>query len=402
MKVRVLVVILVLVVAGLVIWRSMAKQPEVASDTLTGNGTVEATEVDVTSQVPGKLISVAAHEGDTVRAGQPLAALEAAALNAQVQQAQEAVQAAQAQLQELTAGTRPEEIARARAQFQAARDARTQAQTRLDLAKAGPRREQIAQLRADLRRAQAAADSAETEYRRAAGLEEKGALPGQQADLARTQRDTAAAQAEAARQRLLEGERGTRPEDIAAARAAVAQADAQVKAAQAALELALAGPRSQTIAAARARVAQAQAALDAARVQRGYAAVTSPMNATVTLRNLEPGDFVSPGTPILRLAALDRVWVRVYVPETEVGRVKLGQRAGVESDTYPGKLYEGRVIEIAQKPEFTPKNVQTKQEREKLVFGVKIEVENPQHDLKPGLPVDAQVAVGDSGKGAHD
>jgi hypothetical protein len=100
---------------------------------------------------------------------------------------------------------------------------------------------------------------------------------------------------------------------------------------------------------------------------------------------------VIPGTPIVRLAALERVWLRVYVSETELGRIKLGQRAGVTVDTYPGRIYRGRVIEIAQQAEFTPKTVQTKQEREKLVFGVKVEVENPEHDLKPGMPADGVI-----------
>ena len=130
-----------------------------------------------------------------------------------------------------------------------------------------------------------------------------------------------------------------------------------------------------------------------ARTQLGYSVITAPLDGAVTLRNLEPGEYVTPGTPILRLAALDRVWLRVYVAETDLGRVKLGQRAAVSCDTYPGKTYAGRVTEIAQQAEFTPKNVQTKQERQKLVFGVRIDVENPQHELKPGMPADASIDV---------
>jgi len=213
-------------------------------------------------------------------------------------------------------------------------------------------------------------------------------------DLLQTQRDVAAAQLDAARQRLLQAERGSRPEDIRTAQAALAQADAQVEAARAALDLAIAGPTIETIAAARARAAQATAAVQAAKVQLAYTRILSPMNGTVTLRNLEPGDLVTPGLPILRLAALDKVWLRVFVSETDLGRVKLGQTATITSDTYPSKQYHGRVIEIAQQAEFTPKNVQTREEREKLVYGVKIQVDNPEQELKLGMPADALIDVG--------
>ncbi|OPZ86699.1 MAG: putative multidrug resistance protein EmrK [bacterium ADurb.Bin429] len=112
------------------------------------------------------------------------------------------------------------------------------------------------------------------------------------------------------------------------------------------------------------------------------------------LRNVEPGELVTPGQPIVRVAELRQVWLRVYVPEPQMGRIKLGQRAEITTDTYPTKRYAGTVIEIAQQPEFTPKNVQTKGERVKLVFGVKIAIENPEQELKPGMPADAVIRVG--------
>jgi HlyD family secretion protein len=109
---------------------------------------------------------------------------------------------------------------------------------------------------------------------------------------------------------------------------------------------------------------------------------------------MEPGELVTPGAPIVRLAALDSVWLKVYIPEPEMGRVKLGQSAQVTSDSYPDKQYAGRVIEISQEAEFTPKNVQTKEERVKQVFWVKIGVDNPDRELKPGMPADAEISVG--------
>jgi HlyD family secretion protein len=393
-RLRVIIPLALIAALGVAFWYAAGRRTAEPVDRIAGNGTIETTEVDVTSQVPGKIATLPPREGDSVRAGALIATLDRTALDVQVQQAAEAQRAAEAQLAELRAGTRPEDIERARAQYQAALDAQRQAKAHLDLVRAGARPEEIARLRAGVRQAEVALENAERELGRAQSLQAQGAVSQQQADLARTQRDTVAAQLTAARQALLEAEHGSRPEEIRAAEAALAQANSQAAAAKSALDLALAGPRRETIEAAAAQADQARAALEAAKVQRGYARVTAPMDGTVTLRNLEPGDYVVPGTPIVRLAALDRVWLRVYVSESQLGRVKLGQRAGVTVDTYPGKTYRGRVIEIAQKAEFTPKTVQTRQEREKLVFGVKVEVENLEHDLKPGMPADAVIMVG--------
>jgi len=392
--VRILLPILLIALVVAAFWHTGRRREELPPGKIAGNGTIESTEVDVTSKVPAKLTALPPREGDRLRAGDLVATLEHADLQAQVQQAEEARRAAQAARDELLAGTRLEDLARVHAQYWVAQEAREQARARLDLVRAGPREEEIAQLRAGVQLAQATLRNAETELQRGKNLEAKGALPGQQVDLLQTQRDVAAAQLDAARQRLLQAERGSRPEDIRTAQAALAQADAQVEAARAALDLAIAGPTIETIAAARARAAQATAAVQAAKVQLAYTRILSPMNGTVTLRNLEPGDLVTPGLPILRLAALDKVWLRVFVSETDLGRVKLGQTATITSDTYPSKQYHGRVIEIAQQAEFTPKNVQTREEREKLVYGVKIQVDNPEQELKLGMPADALIDVG--------
>ena len=393
-RMRVLIPILLIALVVAAFWHTARRREQVPPGKIAGNGTIESTEVDVTSKVLAKVTVLPPREGDRLRVGELVATLDDADLRAMLQQAQDAHRAALANLEELLAGTRPEDLARVHAQYWVAQEAREQARARLDLVKAGPREEEIAQLRAGVQLAQVTVRNAETELQRGKNLEAKGALPGQQVDLLQTQRDAAAAQLEAARQRLLEAEHGSRSEDLRAAQSALAQADAQVEAAKAALDLAIAGPRTETSAAARARAAQAEAAVKAAQVQLGYTRIFSPMNGTVTLRNLEPGDLVTPGLPILRLAALNKVWLRVFVSETDLGRVKIGQTATITSDTYPNKQYHGRVIEISQQAEFTPKNVQTREEREKLVYGVKIEVDNPEQELKLGMPADALIDVG--------
>jgi len=113
----------------------------------------------------------------------------------------------------------------------------------------------------------------------------------------------------------------------------------------------------------------------------------------VLRKHVEPGEIIAPGTPAVTVADLRNIWLKIYVPEPQLGRVKLGQAAGITTDSYPGKVYRGRVTFINSEAEFTPKNVQTQEERVKLVFAVKITVDNPAQELKPGMPADAKIAL---------
>jgi len=169
---------------------------------------------------------------------------------------------------------------------------------------------------------------------------------------------------------------------------------AQSKAARARLDLLIKGPTQDTISAARGQLETAEGKLKQTQALLEEATVRAPITGVVTVKVAESGELVTPGMPIITIADLDHVWLRIYVPEVDLGKVKIGQEAEVQSDTYPDKVYRGRVVEIAQKPEFTPKNIQTKEQRVKLVFGVKIAVENPNQELKPGMPADATILIG--------
>jgi HlyD family secretion protein len=392
-KIKFILPVLVVIAAVAFLWRNVNNQDQEAPGTIAGNGIVEATEVEVSSKVAGRLLTLTVNEGDSVTEGQLVGTLDNGDLAGKVEQAQGSLAAARAVLAELEAGTRPEEIRNLRAQLEAANTALEQAEARRDLVRAGPRREKVEQLKAALRQVEVSLADAETDLGRMETLESSGAVSVQELDRARTRRDLFRTQVDAARQRLEEAETGARPEELREAEAAVDQAEARVKAAKAALDLALAGPRSQTIEAARARVAQARGALSSAEYLLEQTRIYSPIDGRVTLRNSEPGEVITPGFPILRLANLEMVFLRVYVPEPRVGQVKLGQGAEVTTDSFPGKNYPGRVVEISEKPEFTPKNVQTREERVKLVFGVKIEVENDDQELKPGMPADAVIDI---------
>ena len=390
-RLRIIVPVIILVIVGLIVWNVLSHQRHNPPGTIYGNGIIEATEIDISAKVSGKIQELRVDEGDAVRKNQLLATLDSQELAAQVQQSQGNLAAAQANLAALKAGSRIEDIQRAQAQYQAALQARQQAREQLSLIRAGTRSEQIRQLQANVQQAQATLNDAEREFRRLQGLEAEGAAPRQQLDQARTRRDVAAAQLEAARQQLRQGQAGARPQEIAAAQAAYQQADQQAQAAQAALNLARAGARPEDIAAAQARVAQAQGAVNAAQEMLGYTKIYAPTNATVTVKSAEQGELVTPGMPMVRLADLNRVWLRVYVPEPALGKIKLGQRVELTSDTYPDKKYIGRVTEIDSVAQFTPKNVQTQEERVKLVYGVKVTIDNPSHELKPGMPADALI-----------
>jgi HlyD family secretion protein len=153
----------------------------------------------------------------------------------------------------------------------------------------------------------------------------------------------------------------------------------------------LEGTRKEQIEVDRASLRQARRNLEVSRVRLSYATLAAPTNGVVLVRQAELGEVVSPGTPVVTIADLDHLWVRVYVPETDLGRIHWGQEVPVETDTYPGKRYCGRVSFISSEAEFTPKSVQTENERVTLVYRVKVDLDNPQHELKPGMPADVYV-----------
>ena len=153
------------------------------------------------------------------------------------------------------------------------------------------------------------------------------------------------------------------------------------------------GTRKEQLAIDRASVRQSAESLRMSRIRLGYTVLRAPFDGVVLVRQAELGEVVAAGAPIVSLADLKNIWVRVYVPETDLGRVRWGQDVIVRADTYPGKQYRGRVSFISSEAEFTPKSVQTQKERVTLVYRVKVEVENPNLELKPGMPADAYIQL---------
>jgi len=226
--------------------------------------------------------------------------------------------------------------------------------------KAGSRREEVAQGEALLARAEAEARRVSADYQRGVALYAKEVIPRR---------------------------------ELEAALAAHDQARATVRERRLALQLLRKGARQERVDEAQARLQGALARLSSAKERSGYATLVAPISGVVLSKSVEPGEQVAAGTPVVTLGNLEQCWLKGYIPETELGRVKLGQRARVTTDGHPGRVFEGKVSFISSEAEFTPKSVQTQKERVKLVYRIKISLANPGMELKPGMPADAEIEL---------
>jgi HlyD family secretion protein len=172
---------------------------------------------------------------------------------------------------------------------------------------------------------------------------------------------------------------------------ALKRAEAIFKVAQQRYNEAVEGSRKEDIAIARANLNEAYASRGLSQVNLSYTVLRAPSAGVVTVRQAELGEVVAPGSPVVTLADLDHIWLRAYIAETDMGRIHWGQEAMITTDTYPGKQYHGRISFISSAAEFTPKSVQTYAERVTLVYRIKIDIDNPNHELKPGMPADARI-----------
>jgi multidrug efflux pump subunit AcrA (membrane-fusion protein) len=381
---------------------------------IVGSGTIEAEIIAISTESGGRIVAMHAAEGEEVHQGDLLAELDTSLVQASQNQLEAALTTARAKLAEVSAPPRAEDVAAAEAelrQAQATRDgakavwqaAQSVVDNPLELnAHIDAARGEIAILEKQVEAAQAALKTAE--------IQRDEAARNQSNDEAMTLSQVAVKQTEAAQANLaateaeLAGARHQLELLIAmrnqplvaitqanAARTAYAQADAAVGAAEAKLALVKAGPMPEEVAIAQAQVRQAEAALARTQVQLDKMRLVAPHDGIVTERPANPGELATPGTTLMNLGDLDQVTLTVYIPETQIGRVDVNQVAHVTVDAYPGEVFEGRVTFRALEAEFTPKNVQTEEERVNLVFGVKISLANPDHRLKPGMPADAEI-----------
>lgn len=289
------------------------------------SGNIEATEVNVGFKISGRIERLFVQEGEWVEKGKVLAKLDDEDLLHRLAVAQATLKSAQARLNKLLAGSRPEEIREAEAGLQ---------QAQFDL------------------------ENKKTHYERMKTLFERGVVPKETFDNAETGFKVATAALQRARENY---------------------------------QLIKKGPREEDIEDGRAQLEQAKASLQLIETQLGYTTLTSPLSGVVLVKSAERGEVVNPGTSILTLADIENVWLKAYVPETDLSRIKWDQEVSVTTDLKPQKTYKGKISFISSQAEFTPKQIQTEKERVTLVYRIKIDIPNPEKELKPGMPADGKI-----------
>lgn len=366
---------------------------------LRASGRIEVTEVSVASKVTGRIAELPVQEGTDVTAGQQIARLEGEELQAQLRQARAALQSAEARAAQagITLRTEP---TRVQSQIRQAEETVRAADERLRMLRAGSREQEIEEGRANLRQAEARLELARITHARFWELAGEGAIARQELDRAASDFQAAEATVRAARERLGLLVEGPRREDVRAAAAERDRALAALEAARAnasSLDL-----RRQDVQVAEAAVREAQAGVRRLETQVAELEVLSPMAGTVLTKVAEPGEVVASGRTLVILGDLDRPWIKIYVPETALGNVQLGAPARIYVDSFPDRPFHGTVTWIADQAEFTPKNVQTQEERVNLVYAVKVTIRDAARRLKAGMPADAEVELvsGVGGRGS--
>jgi len=343
-------------------------------DPLLFSGTIETREIRVGSKVGGRVTEVLALEGQETKAGQTIVRFDIAELEAQRLQAEAKIAQQAARLERMRRGSRPEEKAQASAATETAR-------ANLEAVRNGPRPEEIEQARASLAAAEADLNNADVSFQRARKLYSTDDASRQELDEAKFRLDNARAKRDAEKKRLDLLLNGSRKEDIRAA-------EERFRQAQEAERLVIAGPRAEEIADARAQLAEAKAKLEEIKVQIAEGEVKSPANSIVEVLPVRPGDLITPNQTIARLLEKDQIYIRVYVPEPKLGLIKVGQKAKIKVDTFADRAFDGVIEQINTQGEFTPRNVQSRNERSHLVFGVKVRIDNREGLLKPGMAAD--------------
>lgn len=354
------------------------------SGTVRFSGNIEVTDADVGFKISGRVLERAVSEGDPIKAGQLVARMEDADIRQEVAMRQAELLAAQAYLAELEAGSRPEVIAQAEAAVQ-------RAAARLKELQTGSRPQEIASAEAAVASATADLERTRQDYERQRVLFKKDVISEREFQAYQSSYDMAQARLREAEERLSLVREGPRTEQVEQARAALKEAEERLREIRN-------GPRTETIEQAQARLQQAREALQLSETRLSYTTIVSPLAGVVLTDSIEAGEFVAPGTPVVTVGDLHHVWLRGYIDETDLGRIKVGQAVRVTADTHPDKAYQGRVTFIASEAEFTPRSVQTTKERVKLVYRIKVDIPNPDLELKPGMPADGEVDTTGAGQ----
>lgn len=358
--------------------------------TIKISGNIELTEVEIAFKSAGRLVFLAVNEGDSVKKGELIARLDQEELSERRNSAQAAFTSTESRLGQMTTsiqfqGEQVEgQLARARAELQ-------QTEAALRELEAGSRKQEIEASRAVMLKAETEFAKAERDWNRAQTLYQKEDISTSQYDDFRARFESAAALLQQSREQYDLVKEGPHKERIEAARAQVERAKANLRLAEAnRLELVR---LHQEKSARESDVRQARSQLGVFETQLRDSEVFAPMNGIVLVKAAEPGEVLAAGTTVVTLGNLAKPWLRGYINEKDLGRVKLGTEVKVTTDSYPGKVYAGKITFIAAEAEFTPKQIQTQEERVKLVYRIKIEINNPNGELKSNMPADAVIPI---------
>ena len=393
MKKRKWVIIpVLLVLAGGIALYVFFQDRQNGETTISVSGNIEATTVDVSFKIPGKIDKILVEEGDLLKEGQLIATLEYKDLLAQKARAEATLESTQSRIPALQKNIEFQDQASQQeiSQAQAAMDA---ARSRLDQLLAGSRPQEIQGAKASVDQAQADMDKRKADMDRAKKLYQDRYISAQDWDAARTAYDMALASYQKAQENYALVLEGPRKEEIDTARAQLQQAEAALRLAR--TRRIQVDVLRRELVTAQVQVKEAASALEVIQTQIGYCNLFAPTAGVVLVKNTEAGEFIVPGGAVITLGDVAKPWLKAFINESDVGRVKLGQKVSVTTDSYPGKVYPGKITFISSEAEFTPKNVQTAKERVKLVYRIKVTLANPQMELKPGMPGDAKIHLQD-------
>jgi HlyD family secretion protein len=389
MKKRIIPILAVLAVAAAAVYTFSGMNRQ-AGNRIVVSGNIELTEVNIAFKTAGRLIERNVDEGDAVKKGEIIARLDRDQLVAQRQRETAGMQFSMTQLAEAetTLQWQKDNVA---ADIEQKKADLASSEARLAELKNGSRPQEKLDAKAVVDSAQSELDRAKNDWDRAQTLYKDDDISKAQYDQFRNRWESAEAALRSAKERQALVLLGPREEQIVAQQGVVERARAALKMAEAnALQI---KQREQELATRRADTERSRASVQLIEDQLSDTIAECPVDGVVLVKAADVGEILAPGTTVVTVGDIDHPWLRGYVNETDLGKVKLGSKARITTDSYPGKVYWGRVTFISSEAEFTPKQIQTQQERVKLVYRIKIELENPHRELKSNMPADAEIVL---------
>jgi HlyD family secretion protein len=388
MKKRILIIVILAAGAAAVYaYRGRNRQPD---NRIVVSGNIELNEVNIAFKTAGRLIERTVDEGDAVKKGQVIARLDRDQLMAQRAAQVAAIQSAESQLAQAQTAVQWQKQTLS-ADIETRQADLTSNEARLAELKNGARPQEKLDAQAAVDSAQAELQRAQRDWERAQKLYKDDDISTAQFDQFRSRWESATAALNSAKERQGLVLAGPRVEQVNAAAGQVQRARGALKTAEAnSLE---SKRREQEIATRRAEIERAKATLSLIDSQLADTVAVSPVDGVVLVKSADVGEVLAPGTTVVTVGDIEHPWLRGYINETDLGKVKLGSPVKVKTDSYKGKIYNGKVTFIASEAEFTPKQIQTQQERVKLVYRVKIELDNSSRELKSNMPADAEIVL---------